>query len=87
MIIYINKSSKIKLDNSIYVENLEEALEKIRFDSCNYCAMMFSNSKKTKVRFSELCKSKYVLINRFMNFCRDINIDINEFYYKKNIMI
>lgn len=85
--IYINQSSKIRLDKAIYVENIKEAIEKIRFDSCNYCTMLFSNSKQTKVEFSELCKAKYILINRFMNFNQGINIDMNEFYCKKNIII
>lgn len=85
--IYINQSSKIKLDKAIYVEDVQEAIEKIRFDSCNYCTMLFSNRQQTKVEFSELCKAKYIFVNRFMNSNQAINIDINEFYCKKNIII
>lgn len=86
--IYIKKDLNIKLESAEYVENLNEALEKIRFDSCNYCMLLCSNKKKTKMDVSELCKSKYILINKFMNFNQNlINININEFYCKKNIIL
>lgn len=86
--IYINKSLDIELEDAEYVKDLSEVLEKIRFDSCGYCMILCSNSKKTKIDFSEICKSKYILINKFMNFNKDIvDVDLNEFYYKKNIIL
>ena len=86
--VYINKNLNYELENAEYVKNLSEVLEKIRFDSCGYCMILCSNDKNTKVNFSEMCKSKYILINKFMNFNKNIvDVDINEFYYTKNIII
>lgn len=85
--IYANQDLAINLDNVTYVENAKEVIEKIKFDSCNYCALLFSNNKQTKIAISELCKAKYIFINKFMNFNQIIDIDMNEFYCKKNIIL
>lgn len=86
--IYINKSLDIEIEDAIVVQDLYDVIEKIRFDSCGYCMILCSDIKKSKVEISEICKSKYILINKFMNFDKDIvDIDINEFYYRKNIII
>ena len=86
--IYIKNSLNINnFDDAEYVKDSTEVIEKIRFDSCNYCLMLFSNNKQTKVQISEKCKEKYIVINKLMNFNISIGIDINEFYCKKCIIL
>ena len=86
--IYIKDSLNINIfDDAEYVKDSTEVIEKIRFDSCNYCLMLFSKDKQTKVQISEKCKEKYILINKLMNFDISIGIDINEFYCKKCIIL
>lgn len=84
---YIKESLDISLEDAIYVENVEKCMEEIGFDSCNYCNILFSKDKRTKIDFSELSKAKYIVINKLMDFNKNINIDINRFYCKKNIII
>ncbi len=86
--IYINKNLNLEMEDAEYVKDLSEVIEKIRFDSCGYCTMLCSNNKNTKLNFSEICKSKYILINKFMNFNKDtVDVNIDEFYCKKNIIL
>ena len=86
--IYIKDSLNINtFDDAKYVKDFTEVIEKIRFDSCNYCLMLFSNNKQTKVQISEKCKEKYIVINKLMNFNISVGIDINEFYCKKCIIL
>lgn len=86
--IYIKDSLNINnFEDAEYVKDFNEVLESIRFDSCNYCFMLFSKDKQTKVQISENCKEKYIVINKLMNFNISIGIDINEFYCKKCIIL
>ena len=86
--IYIKNSLNINnFEDAEYVEDFTEVLEKVRFDSCNYCFILFSKDKQTKVQISEKCKEKYIVINKLMNFNISIGIDINEFYCKKCIIL
>lgn len=47
--------------------------------------MIFSKSRENCIKFAEMNKSTYILLNDTMNFDRAINVDINEFYCKKYI--
>lgn len=86
--IYIKNSLNINnFEDAEYVEDFTEVLEKVRFDSCNYCFILFSKDKQTKVQISEKCKEKYIVINKLMNFNISVGIDINEFYCKKCIIL
>lgn len=86
--IYIKNTLNINnFEDAEYVEDFTEVLEKVRFDSCNYCFILFSKDKQTKVQISEKCKEKYIVINKLMNFNISIGIDINEFYCKKCIIL
>ena len=85
--IYSNKSIENKLEDIIFVDDIDEVIEKIKCDSCNYCCMIFSDNKQNNIKFAELNKSKYIVINKTMDFNQILDIDINEFYCKKIIRI
>ena len=84
--IYMNKSIKMaNKDDVIYVNNIDEATEKIKYDSCNYCCIIFSKNKENCIKFAETNKAKYIVINNTMDFSRTNNVEIKEFYCKKYI--
>ena len=84
--IYVSKSIKIADDDDfIYVNDVDEAIEKIKYDSCNYCCIIFSKNKENCIKFAETNKAKYIVLNNTMDFNRINNIDIKELYCKKYI--
>lgn len=84
--IYVNKSIDVDYnDDFICVNNVDEAIEKMEFDSCNYCSMIFSKNKENSIKFAEMSKAKYIIINNTMNFNKAVDVDIKEFYCKKYI--
>ena len=84
--IYADKSIEMTdKSNFIYVNNLDEAIEKIKYDSCNYCCIIFSKNKENCIKFAETNKAKYIVINNTMDFNMTNNVEIKEFYCKKYI--
>ena len=84
--IYVNKSIEMANKNDIiYVNNIDEVTEKIKYDSCNYCCIIFSKNKENCIKFAETNKAKYIVINNTMDFNRTNNVEIKEFYCKKYI--
>ena len=84
--IYVNKSIEIQdFDDFIYVNNVDEAIEKIKYDSCNYCCIIFSRNKENCIKFAETNKAEYVIINNTMDFNMTNNVETKEFYCKKYI--
>lgn len=85
--VYVNKTLDINIENAIYVNDFEEAIDKIEFDSCNYCLIVFSKDSKCKAELAERCKIQNIVINKYMNCNTILNIDINTFYTKKYIFL
>lgn len=85
--IYVNNKLNINLEDAICVKNIEEAIDKIEFDSCSYCLLIFSNDSKCKAEMAERCKTKNIFINKFMDLNSVLDIDMNEFYIKKYIYL
>lgn len=85
--IYINSNLKIKVENAIFVEDIDEAITYINYNSSNYCSSIFTENNDNASKFIGNINSKYVMVNTSPTIEQSLNISQEDLLKEKNIMI
>ncbi len=71
----------------VKVRDCNEAIMRINNEGAGYAASIFSNDAETQRNFMKRLKNKYVFINASPTIARDLDIEMEDFYYKKIGMV
>lgn len=85
--IYINSNLKIKLENATFVEDIDEAITYINYNSSKYCSSIFTENNDNASKFIDNINSKYVMVNASPTIEQSLNISQEDLLKEKNIMI
>lgn len=85
--IYINSNLKIKVENAIFVEDIDEAITYINYNSSNYCSSIFTENNDNASKFIGNINSKYVMVNISPTIEQSLDISQEDLLKEKNIMI
>jgi len=85
--IYINNNLKIKEENAIFVEDIDEAITYINYNSSKYCSSVFTEDNENASKFIDNINSKYVMVNTSPTIEQSLDISQEDLLKEKNIMI
>lgn len=85
--IYINSNLKIKAENAIFVEDIDEAITYINYNSSKYCSSIFTENNDNASKFIDNINSKYVMVNTSPTIEQSLDISQEDLLKEKNIMI
>lgn len=85
--IYINNNLKIKAENAIFVEDIDEAITYINYNSSQYCSSIFTEDNENASKFIDNINSRYVMVNTSPTIEQSLDISQKDLLKEKNIMI
>ncbi len=85
--IYINSNLKIKAENAIFVDDIDEAITYINYNSSNFCSSIFTENNDNAAKFIDNINSKYVMVNTSPTIEQSLDINQEDLLKEKNIMI
>ena len=85
--IYINSSLKIKAENAMFVEDIDEAITYINYNSSKYCSSIFTENNDNASKFIDNINSKYVMVNTSPTIEQSLDISQEDLLKEKNVMI
>ncbi len=85
--IYINSNLKIQAENAIFVEDIEEAITYINYNSSKYCSSIFTLDNENASKFIDNINSKYVMVNTSPTIEQSLDIKQEDLLKEKTIMI
>ena len=85
--IYINNNLKIKEENAIFVEDIDEAITYINYNSSKYCSSIFTEDNENASKFIDNINSKYVMVNTSPTIEQSLDISQEDLLKEKNVMI
>lgn len=84
--VYINKNTNLDYPTAILVNDVDEAISKINFNSSKYSCAIFTNSQENASKFIKKVKSKIVTINTSPTIERLIDIKQKDLINEKTII-
>jgi len=84
--VYVNSDLKIEIDNGIYVNDIDEAITLINYNSSGYCSAIFTQINKNAAKFVRNLNSKNVMVNVSSTLERQLDIK-QEVLKVKNIVM
>lgn len=84
--VYISKGLKISFDNYIEVEDINEAISQINFNTSGYSSSIFTDNNQAAMQFLREIKSDNISVNSSPLIKDSINIDINIFLKEKSMI-
>ncbi len=85
--LYINSNLKIKVENAIFVEDVDEAITYINYNSSKYCSSIFTENNDNASKFIDNINSKYVMVNTSPTIEQSLDISQKDLLKEKNIII
>ena len=85
--IYINSNLKIKTENAMFVEDINEAITYINYNSSKYCSSIFTENNDNASKFIDNINSKYVMVNTSPTIEQSLDISQEDLLKEKNVMI
>lgn len=85
--IYINNNLDFQLENAIYVEDIDEAITYINYNSSKYCSSIFTEDNENASKFISNINSKYVLVNTSPTIEQSLDINQEDLLKEKTIII
>ncbi|MDD6879221.1 MAG: hypothetical protein PUD59_03210 [bacterium] len=85
--IYINNNLKIKAENAIFVEDIDEAITCINYNSSKYCSSIFTEDNESASKFIDNINSRYVMVNISPTIEQSLDINQENLLKEKTIMI
>lgn len=85
--IYINNNLKIKAENAIFVEDIDEAITCINYNSSKYCSSIFTEDNESASKFIDNINSRYVTVNISPTIEQSLDINQENLLKEKTIMI
>ena len=83
--IYVKKGLKVPFENYIEVENIDEAIAQINFNTSGYSSSIFTDNKRNSSEFLREVKTKNISVNSSPLIENIVDIDINLLLIKKNM--
>ncbi len=84
--VYVKKGIELDYDEKIEVEDIDEAIGMINFNTSGYSSSIFTNNNQNASQFLSEIKSKNVAVNSSPLINEFLNIDINEFTNVKKMI-
>lgn len=84
--IYIRKGLEVSFENYIEVEDIDEAVAQINFNTSGYSSSIFTGDEQNASRFLREVKSDNISVNSSPLLKDSINIDINIFLKEKSML-
>ena len=84
--VYVKSGIKFKLDDAIEVEDIDEAIAMINFNTSGYSSSIFTSDGQNASKFLKDIKTTTVTVNGSPLIGAMLNIDINEFFIIKNMI-
>ena len=85
--IYINSNLKINAENAIFVEDIDEAITYINYNSSKYCSSIFTENNDNASKFINNINSKYAMVNTSPTIEQSLDISQEDLLKEKNVMI
>lgn len=85
--IYIKDSIFLKNDNAIYVNDCDEAITQINYNSSKYSSSIFTKSNESASKFVREINSKFVFVNTSPTLEQSLNILEEDLLKEKNILV
>lgn len=85
--IYINSNLKIKEENAIFVEDIDEAITYINYNSSKYCSSIFTEDNENASKFIGNINSKYVMVNTSPTVEQSLDINQENLLKEKTVII
>lgn len=85
--LYINSGLKVKADNAIFVEDIDEAITQINFNSSGYSSSIFTKNNENASKFIKNINSKNVLVNASPTLVQQLDIKQEDLLKEKNIIL
>lgn len=85
--IYINSNLRIKAENAIFVEDIDEAITYINYNSSKYCSSIFTENNENASKFIDNINSRYVMVNTSPTIEQSLDINQENLLKEKTIMI
>ena len=85
--IYLNNNLKIELEDAIFVDNIDEAITYINYNSSHYCSSIFTEDNENASKFIDDINSKYVMVNASPTIEQSLDITQEDLLKEKNIVI
>lgn len=84
--VYVKSGIKFKLDDAIEVEDIDESIAMINFNTSGYSSSIFTSDGQNASKFLKDIKTTTVTVNGSPLIGAMLNIDINEFFIIKNMI-
>jgi gamma-glutamyl phosphate reductase len=85
--IYIKSSLKTKIEDAIFVEDIDEAITYINYNSSLYCSSIFTEDNENASKFINSINSRYVMVNTSPTIEQSLDISQENLLKEKNIMV
>jgi len=85
--IYVNNNLNIKLENAQYVDDLEEAITLINYNSSHYSSSIFTSDEEKASKFIKNIKSKFVMVNTSPTLEQSLDIKQKNLLKEKIILL
>lgn len=85
--IYVNNNLNIKLENAQYVDDLEEAITLINYNSSHYSSSIFTSDEEKASKFIKNIKSKFVMVNTSPTLEQSLDIKQKKLLKEKIILL
>ena len=85
--IYVKNSLNVKIDNAIYVEDIDEVITYINYDGSNYSSSIFTENKGNAAKFLERVNSKNIFVNASPTLESNLDIKQEDLLREKNIIL
>ena len=85
--IYINSNLKIKAGNAIFVEDIDEAITYINYNSSKYCSSIFTENNENASKFIDNINSRFVMVNTSPTIEQSLDINQENLLKEKTILI
>ena len=85
--LYINSGLKVKADNAIFVEDIDEAITQINFNSSGYSSSIFTKNNENASKFIKNINSKNVLVNASPTLVQQLDMKQEDLLKEKNIIL
>lgn len=85
--LYVNSETKVKADNAIFVEDIDEAITQINFNSSGYSSSIFTKNNENASKFIKNINSKNVLVNASPTLVQQLDIKQENLLKEKNIIL
>lgn len=84
--LYINRDTKLDYSNAMIVNDIDEAIAQINYNSSKYSSAIFTASTENASKFVKEVKSKIITINSSPTIERMIDIRQNDLFNEKTII-